>query len=414
MAAGTFNLAAASDVIKKLYSEKEAFKVLAAESPILGLIKKEEGVMVGDDFSHSVQYGTPRGVATTLAKARTNASTALYKKITLKRSKLYGQGSIDRETMKAAVKNKGAFVTALEREQDGILEAMKERLEQFLYGNGGGAIGVIATINGATITLTQPNQVRFFQRDGTYEISATDGTSGAIIAGTLTCIGVDRDTGVITFSAGVVATIGTAAPGQYIFAAGDHATQYADASGLRVLLGLEAWIPRLAPGATLFCGMDRSVDPTRLGGNRYNGNGAPIEETFQAALAKFANQGCKADIAVINPLKYQDLKISLGNRVTYNTVTNPQTKIGFEGIVINAGGVKLTLLEDPACPQDASWVLKLDTWTLPTLGGVPEIIDEDGLKIRRATDGTDTFVWEYCAMLQLGCKAPGKNGVIVF
>lgn len=416
MATGNFDLTAADKVIKSQFSEKQAFKVLAAKSPLLNLIKKNEGVMVGRDFQFAIQYGTGRGVATTLAKATSSKSTSLYANATLKRSRLYGKGGIDRETMMAAANNKGAFVEGIMREQDGVLESMKERFTQFLYANGGGAAGRIGAIAGSTITLSEINNARFFQENGIYEISATDGNTGALRAGgTLTCTAVDRATGLVTFSAGVVATIATAVVGDYIFAQGDHATVYADASGLRVLLGLEAWIPRVAPGATLFNGIDRSKDPVRLGGCRYSaGAGGPIEETLQDAMANFANQGADAiDTILMNPIKLQKLAISLGNRVTYNTITSSTTKVGFKGIVLATAAGDITILRDPACPQDVAYALQLDTWELATMSEFPSIKSPDGLTLRQATDGSDNWEWIYTAFGQLGCHQPGKNGVIL-
>ena len=124
--------------------------------------------------------------------------------------------------MMAAGSNKAAFVDAIVREQDGVLQSMKERMQQFLYGNGGGAAGRIAAggISGSTITLANRNDARYFQVDGRYELSANDGTTGAIKAGAaLVCQSVDRVAGTVTFTAGVVATVATAAALDYVFAA---------------------------------------------------------------------------------------------------------------------------------------------------------------------------------------------------
>lgn len=417
MAVGNFTVAAAADVVKSQYSEKQAYAVLAAKSPILNLIEKAPGVIVGKDFSHSVQFGTGRGVATQLAAATASKSTSVYKTFTLKRARFYGKGGIDREAMMAAGSNKAAFVDAIVREQDGVLQSMKERMQQFLYGNGGGAAGRIAAggISGSTITLANRNDARYFQADGRYELSANDGITGTIKAGAaLVCQSVDRVAGTVTFTAGVVATVATAAALDYVFAVGDHAAVYADASGQRVLYGLESWIPRVAPGATLFGNVDRSVDPVRLGGCRYSGGGGPITETLQLALAEFANQGAdEVDTLIMNPIKRRQLIVSLGDQVQYNTVTSKSTKVSFQGVQFASESGDLTVLGDPACPMDVCYALKMNTWKLLTMGGFPEIVSPDGLTIRQASDGSDTWEWIYSGFGQLACEAPGKNGVII-
>lgn len=417
MATGNFGTAAAADVVKSQYNAKQAFQVLAAKSPILNLIAKKPGVIVGKDFSLSVQYGSGRGVATQLAAATGSKSTSLYKTFLLKRGRLYGKGGIDRETMMAAKTNEAAFVDAIVREQDGVLASMKERMQQFLYGNGGGAAGRIATggISGSTITLANRNDVRYFQQDGRYELSANDGNTGTIKAGAaLVCQSVDRLAGTVTFTAGVVATVATAAALDYVFAVGDHAAVYADAVGPRVLYGLESWVPRTAPTATLFAGVDRSVDPVRLGGCRFQGNGGPIQETVELALAEFANQGAdECDTIIMNPVRRRQLIVSLGDQCTYNSVTSPNTKLSFKGVSFASESGDLSVLGDPACPMDVAYALKMSTWSLLTMGGFPEIVSPDGLTLRQASDGSDNWEWIYSGFGQLACEAPGKNGVII-
>ena len=414
MAVGKFDLTAASGVLKRQFDPHDAYKILTSESAFLGQLKRENGVLVGDDFEFSIQYGTPRGVSTSYAKAAAGASTSLYKKMKLTRGRIYGRGSIDRETMKVAQTNKQSFANTLEREQDGVLLTMQERCSSWAFGNGGGACGKIGAISGSTITLSNPNDHNYFQENGLYEISATDGLTGAVRAGgTLTCSSVDRDTGIITFTAGVVATIGGAIVGDYVFPNGDHAAANADAYGPRVIVGLAGWLPLTAPDATLFFGMDRSKDTTRLGGCRYTGGvNAPIEETIQGAVANFANKGAnKIDTVIMNGTRYQELLISLGSKVIYSDSVNKETGVGFTGVKIATPNGMLTVFGDRACPTDRAYFLQKDTWSLLTMDEFPQLDEEDGLSIRKALDGTDSYTWDYMGYAQIGCRMPGKNGV---
>lgn len=415
MALGKFDLAAASDILKEQYDEHEAYKVLGEQDPLVGLIKREEGVLVGKNFKFAIQYGTGRGVATTLAKARLGASTSLYQDVELTRGRLYGMGAIDRETMHTAKANKASFVDSIDNQQDGLILTIGERLADWAYKNGGGSCGRIATggISGATIQLDDIIDAQNFQENGIYELAANDGTSGAIEAGSLTCIAVNRDTGLLTFSGNVTAGVATAAAGQYIFPAGDHATTYADSYGKRVIVGLDGWIPITAPTATPFFGLDRSKDPVRLGGCRYQGLGAPIEESVTKALAQFAMQGAKKiDLLLMSDARLAELTLGLGPRVRYETMKSADGKIGFEGISFVGPYGKVAAFGTPHCKLDRAYCLQKDTWRLLTMRKFPEFIEDDGLTIRRARDGSDGYEWEMVGYAQIACKMPGKNGVI--
>ncbi len=414
MAVGKFDLAAASGVVKRQHDPHEAYKILTGESKFLSSLKREKGVLVGDDFEFSIQFGTPRGVSTSYAKAAAGASTSLYKKMKLTRGRLYGRGSIDRETMKIAAKNAASFANAIEREMDGVLLTMQERFSSWAFSDGGGSCGKIGAISGATITLANKNDHNYFQKDGLYEISDTNGLTGAVRAGgTLTCLSVDRDAGIITFTAGVVATIGGAVVGDWIFPNGDHAAANADAYGPRVIVGLDGWLPLTAPGATLFFGLDRSVDTTRLGGCRTSAYaGAPIEENIQATIADFANKGAdKIDLVLMNGVRYQELLIGLGSKVVYDTVTNKETGVGFRGAKIATPNGDVVVAGDRAAKLDRAYFLQKDTWSMLTMDEFPELDEEDGLTIRKSLDGTDSYGWDYSAYGQIGCRMPGKNGV---
>lgn len=414
MALGKFDLAAASDVLKEQYDEHEAYKVLGEQDPLIGLIKREEGVLVGKNFKFAIQYGTGRGVATTLAKARLGASTSLYQDVELTRGRVYGMGAIDRETMHTAKSNKAAFVDSIENQQDGLILTIGERLADWAYKNGGGSCGRIATggISGATLTLDDITDAQNFQENGIYEVANNDGTSGALEAGSLTCVAVDRDTGVVTMSGNITTGVPTAVVGMYLFPAGDHATVYADTYGKRVIVGLDGWIPLTSPTATPFFGLDRSKDPVRLGGCRYNGAGAPIEESVIKALAQFGMQGAKKiDLLLMSDVRLSELIIGLGNRVKYETITGP-AKIGFEGITFVGPNGKVAAFGTSHCKMDRVYCLQKDTWRLLTMRKMPEFIEDDGLTIRRARDGSDGYEWEMVGYAQMACKLPGKNGVI--
>lgn len=411
------DLTTASKILKEQFDTHDAYKVLVADDPLLGLMKREDGVLVGKNYKFAIQYGTGRGVSTTIAGARLSKTPNPYTDVLLNRGRLYGVGGIDRETMKIASKNKDSFVNSLEAEQDGILATMNERLSDWAYKNGGGACGKVAAggISGAVITLTDIGDAQNVQAGTILQFSSTDGTTGAVEAGTVTVASVDRAAGTITCTGNVTAGVATAVAGMWIFPNQDHATSYADVGGNRVCVGIDGWIPLTAPGATLFFGINRSVDPVRLGGCRYTGAGRPIQETVTNALASFSQQGAKkVDTLIMSELRVAELANSLEGRVQYTTKTNEQTKLSFKGFDFVSPNGTVTVLGTPRCKQDRGYALEMATWRVLTTDGGPTMIDDDGLTIRRAVDQSDGYEFEMNVMLQIACNQPGKNGVFSF
>lgn len=176
---------------------------------------------------------------------------------------------------------------------------------------------------------------------------------------------------------------------------------------------MSAWIPATSPSNTPFFSVDRSVDPTRLGGIRYDGSALPIEEAIIGAIHRVAREGGKPTHCFMNYKRWDELVKSLGSKVNYidEAVKTGEAFVSFRGVMVHGPKGPVKVMPDQNCPNDVAFLLQMDTWKLYSLGKVPRLIDSDGLKMLResSADAVEVRVSYYA---QLGCRAPGYNARI--
>ena len=324
------------------------------------------------------------------------------------RKKDYSLASIDNETAEASENDKGAFLKALTVETDGAFQAASISMASSLFRDGSGAIGQIATggITGAVVTLADVEEIVNFEIGMTVQFAAAKSTGALRSTGsTLEIIAVDRDLGKITFSANV-STLADVVALDFLFAEGDRNEK---------LSGLDAWLPYVAPTlGDSFFGIDRSVDPVRLAGVRIDGTAMPVEEAFIKGGARVNREGGNPDIALCSYNRWEQLNKALGSKVQYNvTQAYGRADIGFQGIAVKTNKGIMNVVADPFCPDDKGYLLTSKSWKLYSLKKAIRILDLDGNKMLR--DGnSDSVELRIGGYSQLGCNAPGHNGVIQF
>lgn len=286
-------------------------------------------------------------------------------------------------------------------EIDGAIHSAARSLAIAMYRSGSGRIGQIASISGATVTLSEVEDITNFEKGMTLVVSASDG-GGSVRAGSVLVSGVDRDLGTVTASVNWTSGISAAAANDYIFVQGDY-----DAK----IKGLLAWLPSTAPtSGDSFFSVDRSSDATRLAGIRFEGSAMPIEEALISAASRVAREGGKPTHCFMSYSKYADLEKALGSKVQYIDM-KVNAEIMFRGVIVNGPRGPIKVVPDQNCPNDRAFMLELDMWKLYSLGKAPKILDTDGLKMLRDSnaDSVEVRVGYYA---QLGCRAPGKNANI--
>jgi len=333
--------------------------------------------------------------------------------------------------MEQTKSNAGAFVDAAKLQIDGGFRNITNNIAFELFGSGTSTRGVAGAnsslgantqtggtaAGGVVLNLNNAQQIVAFEVGMLLVASSTDG--GAPSSDTVTITAVNRATGVITGTASASTlssnwSIGTLA-NVYLTVLGDlPSTGAANTGSYLALSGLAAWIPTSAPSNTdSFWGVNRSADPTRLAGLRYNAQSYTIEEGLTNALAFLNREGGKPDLCIMDFASYAALVNALGAKVQYVQVKHDEVEVAFEGITFQSAYGRVTVLADRSCPPQTAYVLTMSTWNLRSLGKVPHILTYgmeglEGLRVGNA-DALEIRIGYYGNLI---CSAPGWNMVV--
>jgi len=401
--AGSFDLGAANAALKELYDDQKIANLVYKNNPFLAMVPKMEE-FGGKYMPLPLIVGTSQGRSGTFSNAQGNQSAAVIQSFALTRASNYSIAQIDNQTMLASKTDKMAFINGATVVIDGAIRALTNSLSTQLFRDGTGSIGVISSASTGALTLTNPSDVVNFEVNMTlraFSSAGVDrGTTGYVIA-------VNRSAGIVT-----VATSGMG--GSAATPAGWVGTDRLVVQGdwNIALKGLSSWLPTTAPtSGDNFFGVDRSSDPTRLGGVRFNGTSQSIEEALIDGSLLVAREGGNPDVAIKNFASYAALEKSLGAKAQYISMKGP-AEISFPGILINGAGGQIKVFPDRSCTAKTAYLLQMDTWKLYSLGPAPHIAKyADGLEMLRVynSDAAELRVVSYA---NLGCNAPGFNAVI--
>lgn len=408
--ASALDLTAFDAALKQHYTMDRIEDMVYRENPFFALVPKMEN-FGGRNLPIPIIYGNPQGRSKTFSTAQTGSTTYSSKlgAFALTRAKDYGVATVDNETLLASEGDANAFMEAATVEIDGIINSVSRSLAINAYRTTAASIGQVLaepseTATTFSFTLLDVEEVTNFELGQVLNIwSAISGGSQRNCDGTATdfpVVAVNRSTGVITCT-GTYSSSGTIAASDYIFVKGDRGIGFA---------GLESWIPYTAPTSASFFGVDRSVDVTRLGGLRFDGTAAPIEEVLIEGDRLVGREGFQIDHYFMNFATYANLKKSLGTKVQYvDLQANP--RVSFRGVMVDGNKGTIKCIPDQNCPSNRVFGVKLNMWKWYSLGKAVRVIDTDGLQMLRQTssDGIEVRIGSYS---NLGCRAPGANIVI--
>ena len=278
------------------------------------------------------------------------------------------------------------------------------------------AAGVSYSAPTLTFTLSNSQAVVQFEVGMTLQAAATDGgaalqnTPGTIDAIQVTSV--NRGTGVIA------GTVVQGAP-QSSWGAGDFLQVLGDIgiggsttiAGMLGLSGMAAWVPPVDPPSNdNFWGVNRSADPTRLAGLRYNASSQTISEGITSALAFGNREGADFDLIVIDFVSYSTLINELGAKVQYVMLEHDEVEVAFEAIHFHSAYGKIPVVADRSCQAQTAWTVTTDTWKLRTLGKAPHILTYgmeglEGLRVGNA-DALEIRIAYYGNVIN---SAPGWN-----
>lgn len=384
-------------VLKELYVDDQSFMkdLVYSKNPTFALMPKDESRdgLSGKYIPVPLQYGQPQGRSHTFANAQNNQTPNQYDSFFVYVIQDYQLVTITNLLIEQTQSNAGAFVDEMKREMDGGIRNLSNNMAFEQFGSGtatrGQTSGALANVSGSlyTLQLANPQNVVNFEVGMTIQASATDG--GAIIPtgtplvpdlGTVTAV--NRSTGVITILVAQGAPQTNWLTGSYLTVQGDIPAAGGSGSGplgstgsYLAASGISAWLSATDPATNdSFWGVNRSTDPTRLAGLRYDASTMSIEEGITNALGFGNREGADPDLIILPFTSYVALQNALGAKVQYVDIRHEEADIAFEGIRFHSAYGYLTVMSDRSAVPQTALCLTIDTWKARSLGKLPHIV----------------------------------------
>ena len=411
--------------LKELYTDDKDYmkNLVYAKNPLLAMVPKNESSdgFAGKYIPVPLEYGNPAGRAHVFANAQNQQTASDVVSFFVYAVQDYQLVTITNLLMEQTKTNAGAFVDEASRTLDNGFRNISNNMAFELFSGGTASRGIISTASlntgVVTIQLSNPQTVVQFEVGMTLQNSLTDGGAALLESAVIDAIqltSVNRGTGVIVGTV-VQGTGASFAAGNYLQILGDIGSAGASTiAGLLGLSGLAAWIPNTDPAPNdNFWGPNRSADPTRLAGLRYNASANSISEGLINALALANREGAAPDLIVIDFVSYATLINELGAKVQYVQLDHDEVEVGFEAIHFHTAYGKIPVMADRSAPAQTAYCLTMDSWKLRTLGKAPHILTYgmeglEGLRVGNA-DALEIRIAYYGNLI---CSAPGYNMVV--
>jgi hypothetical protein len=422
-------ISTADKILKFIYTSRALQNAVYDKNPLFALMPKQGG-FTGRSMIHAITYGNSQArsadFALAQARARINGVTSTAPDIgfnrdvnfTVTRQKNYAMYNIEQELLLAANGDKASFVKGLTQLVDGALQTLKNDFGRDVYGDGSGALCQISAVSGSTSTTTFTVGEGITQIEvGMPIVVSTGSTKTALIrtpnsTGSVPVLSVNRSAG--TFIADNTAVSGAtglgAVAGDWLFIAGDRpAAAITNANALKIF-GLDAWNPVTAPvGGDAFFGTDRSVDVTRLAGQRLDISSLQPEEGYITALAALAREDGDPSHIFTSFTDEKNLKLALGSRVDaeYTAVGD----VGFESIRLRGSNGTVKVYADRNAPVGTARILTLNTWEFRHLGELVNKGDAGGDGGLARESQADRFEGRMATYGNVLCYKPAANMV---
>ena len=278
--------------------------------------------------------------------------------------------------MEQTKSNAGAFVDEASRTLDNGFRNISNNMAFEAFAGGTASRGQISSAGvsysapNLSFTLSNAQTVVQFEVGMTLQASASDG--GSALQNTPGTIDAIQITSVNRGTGAIVGTVVQGAP-QSSWGASDYLQVLGDIgiggsstiAGMLGLSGLAAWVPAVDPPSNdNFWGVNRSVDPTRLAGLRFNASSQSISEGLTNALGFINREGGAPDLIVLDFVSYTTLINELGAKVQYVQIDHDEVEVAFEAIHFHSAYGKIPVLADRSCQAQTALKLVLSKPTL--------------------------------------------------
>lgn len=390
-----------TNILKTLYPQDSVPENQYPESPLYGLLPKDEG-WEGEEYAVSNRYSASAGFSHTFDNANTNKSTPSWARFRVTDTQDYATFSVPGRALRATKSDKGALVRALKAGGDAAFYKIKRRICAELYGTGTAVKGQIsaAGIVGGVLTLTDPNDIKNFEVGDILvshnALTGTPSTNSSEVAS------IDRQLGTMTAVGGWHADFNA---NDFLFVEGDFALG---------LAGIGGWIPATTPiaGDSWFS-FDRSVDAERQAGVRHTSTAGTMREALIDFGVACMRAGAYPTHLFVGPDVWGVLSQELQTQATYERLSaqGPRGEVatvGFKALQFMTASGMWNILPDIDCPAATGFALKMDTWTFASRGALPGWLEHDGNKMLRDND-SDSITGRIGYYGNLCCEAPGQN-----
>jgi hypothetical protein len=411
------NLTNQDKILKEWYTDDKLKEMSYGENPLYGFIRKERGkAATGRRYVQPIEFAHPDGSSADFVKAMTNGTSSQYEDFLIPRKKQYQRVQVDQELLFATEDTRGAFQKAM-NEFDRGLRGLGEKIGRRMYRTQGGSMGQMnnSTVATAVITLLDKASAFNFMIGQTLAFSTTDGTGSLLDGGdTTTVTSVAFEDGLITCADTLNTKIAGITTTSFVFMDGDYNA---------CLAGLESWLPvdgRSAALAASFNNVTRSQMPELLGGIFMDGTSmGGLDEVIIKLVGKIGKYGGQTSHVFANPESLSDLELLSNSKMRIVGDLNSKIiggdgdiLVGFSGYRAIVGGRSVKIYPDRNCPSNRLYALQLDTWTLWHTGDLINWLGEmaTGSKLQ-PSQNDDALEARLGAYMNLGCSAPGWNGV---
>jgi hypothetical protein len=387
------------------------------ECPGIALVKKSRGSKHAGGRRWIQPVGTrlPNQGSSTFATANavtTNQST--HDAFEVFKAAHYRKVLIQNQVIYDTLDDIDAFEPALEETQKGM-KAEANWANFRLYRSRGGAIGRMTNTAFATAVMTVDDAAALHAvaTGDVLKLASTDGTSGAVRAGSLTVASVQHGgpdaVSTITLTGNISAGVAAAAANDFVFLDGDFGLAPA---------GFADYVPdTAAAAATTLFGFDRSLD-SRLGGVIIQGGSLTIRETIMNMLTAHKNA---------DGVNSGRTKVLFGNPYAFNTLAkqsddqwSTMKAVGFDNkpvigvdvavYQIKHLGTTLNIVMDRMCPEKRLYMMNIDQWTMFHSNGFPFFLT-DRINILKVSETADAFECRIGGYLNFCTAAPHTNVV---
>lgn len=395
MAAGpsTYARHVAGGLVRELWPTESLIEEVIGEEPILGSSKKETDWSYGV-VHHPLGWGANQGIGRTFADAKRTKSTAQEAEFQISTREMFAVLSLEGKLLRAFeyTKNKALLVDPVKREGEATIDRMRRRFSKAIHGNGVGVIGRIATtstVNTATITLSDGNDLKNFEKGTVVQFESTGATGGTLRDSgaelEVSSIGTE-DNPTVTFTTTANVTVPNIAAGDRIYFTGTYDDDF--------IIGLDGFLPSHtgSPGTLLTC--NRNQNPGWLAGRCMTGTNMSVYQRIKKAARLSADAGNKPDVYLLSTRNFEKFEFEMDNKLQMTKVPAADVgkyKLGVEygAAVVQGPRGPIKVMPSMWMPDDVERCGELSTLVMGSIGPLVHWDDGNGPKDMRTEDATD-------------------------